>query len=636
MTFINTVGELVLGGAETDPVFTAWLATSPLSHALLSETHTDTLPGSVASGDLVYGNATPKWARLAKGDDGKYLKLVSGLPSWEDVTTVSFGTTTQIPYMNADGNDFLYSEGLTFDGTSLTLLGNLNADNFVSDIETGTQPYACTSTTLNTNLNADMLDGQHGSYYTPLSNAIVKSPASISDNTITIPDATYKGLMIKQALSQTANPFELLKSDNTKLLYMTPTAIWTSDKLGTAGDEVFRFNVTNVSSGNNLMTFNLEGAKVFGVGASYFDTPPMLRLPLQGDSNSNSVRNRGIKFGTLASWGTGIVTDFRMIGNTNETYRLAVFDDDNRETFSHYIRSTYSGRTVFTGVNAGVVPLQVKLASSQTANGFELLNSSSGILALIDKLGGAVFNETGDADADFRVEGDTETNLILTDAGNDAVYLGGNINGMYFGSGNVGMYALGTAVKYEPICPQIIASGTNAPTFENWGTNGSGSRGVYAYSFTDVVSASEKEVFFEFTMPASWNESDIYPEIHWVGNVNDTTAAPRWGIEYWWKNVGATYSTTTIIYSDGSNYTDSGTDANVTALKHYVSKFAKITPDANNNKIRGVLMGRLFRNSSSASDTYNVVVPVANKCGLLALAFNVQRNTLGAASNFVK
>jgi hypothetical protein len=60
--------------------------TSVTAHNLLSATHGDTLADSVASGDIMYGNATPKWARLAKGADGKYLKLVSGLPSWETVT----------------------------------------------------------------------------------------------------------------------------------------------------------------------------------------------------------------------------------------------------------------------------------------------------------------------------------------------------------------------------------------------------------------------------------------------------------------------------------------------------------------------------------------------------------------------
>lgn len=44
--------------------------------------------------------------------------------------------------------------------------GNINGNYFISNVATGTQPYACTSTTLNTNLNADLLDGYHeASFY---------------------------------------------------------------------------------------------------------------------------------------------------------------------------------------------------------------------------------------------------------------------------------------------------------------------------------------------------------------------------------------------------------------------------------------------------------------------------------------
>ncbi|MCP4645778.1 MAG: hypothetical protein GY851_35360 [bacterium] len=41
----------------------------------------------------------------------------------------------------------------------------VTALNYVSDVAIGTQPYACTSTTVNTNLNADLLDGEHASAF---------------------------------------------------------------------------------------------------------------------------------------------------------------------------------------------------------------------------------------------------------------------------------------------------------------------------------------------------------------------------------------------------------------------------------------------------------------------------------------
>lgn len=72
------------------------------THNLLSATHPDTLTGSVVAGDIVYGNSTPKWARLPKGSDGQVLTLASGLPSWAaggsgtaaSQATVDAGTNT--------------------------------------------------------------------------------------------------------------------------------------------------------------------------------------------------------------------------------------------------------------------------------------------------------------------------------------------------------------------------------------------------------------------------------------------------------------------------------------------------------------------------------------------------------------
>ncbi len=64
----------------------------------------------------------------------------------------------------------LYNAGgaaiLNWDGLNLYGSWTINSA-FVSTLAIGTAPYQCTSTTLNTNLNADLLDGQHGSVYAP-------------------------------------------------------------------------------------------------------------------------------------------------------------------------------------------------------------------------------------------------------------------------------------------------------------------------------------------------------------------------------------------------------------------------------------------------------------------------------------
>ena len=65
-----------------------WAVPAGAAHDLLSITHPDTLPDAVVKGDVVVGNATPKWSRLPANATGikKYLQSYSGgVPSWEQV-----------------------------------------------------------------------------------------------------------------------------------------------------------------------------------------------------------------------------------------------------------------------------------------------------------------------------------------------------------------------------------------------------------------------------------------------------------------------------------------------------------------------------------------------------------------------
>lgn len=80
----------------------------------------------------------------------------------------NWATSTRIPYYSAT-KTLTDSANLTFDGTGLT------ASKFISNIATGTAPYACTSTTVNPNLNADLWDGYQFSDYL---NQAVKTTSS--------------------------------------------------------------------------------------------------------------------------------------------------------------------------------------------------------------------------------------------------------------------------------------------------------------------------------------------------------------------------------------------------------------------------------------------------------------------------
>lgn len=183
-------------------------------------------------------------------------------------------------------------------------------------------------------------------------------------------------------------------------------------------------------------------------------------------------------------------------------------------------------------------------------------------------------------------------------------------------------------LRVEPVAR---TTGANAPTFEKWYDDAAGtSRGVYLYSFDDAAGGSEKEIFFTMQMPHDWREGTaIYLHVHWVGNVSDTTATPRWGLEYVWKDIFQVFGDTTTIYATGQ--VDGATD--ITANRHTITAFAAITPAATENNISSVLIGRIFRNSANAADTYDAAT---NKCGLLYIDAHYQRDGSGSVTEYIK
>jgi hypothetical protein len=148
--------------------------------------------GSDASGDLHYSSdANGTQARLAKGTDGKILKLVSGLPSWEtenaavDASStvkgvVEIATAAEITAGTATGGtgavlaispDQLASSTPVFNGSGLTSVKG-------SIIKNGTTTYD-TSTASGTQTIA------HGCGRTPIMVRLSAFCAGVSGNTAT-------------------------------------------------------------------------------------------------------------------------------------------------------------------------------------------------------------------------------------------------------------------------------------------------------------------------------------------------------------------------------------------------------------------------------------------------------------------
>jgi hypothetical protein len=89
------------------------------------------------------------------------------------VTKIGQSTSTTQYFLKWDGSKAVWSKDSSVD---------FNASYFTSDVATGTSPYQCASTTLNTNLNADMWDGAQFSDYINQGMRTSDSPSFIDMN----------------------------------------------------------------------------------------------------------------------------------------------------------------------------------------------------------------------------------------------------------------------------------------------------------------------------------------------------------------------------------------------------------------------------------------------------------------------
>jgi len=84
------------------------------NHDLLSATHGDTLADTVVRGDLMIGNSTPKWARLAKGAAGTVLTMGASDPAWTAISAPVSVVYLTAQKTAADQTVWVDASGLAF------------------------------------------------------------------------------------------------------------------------------------------------------------------------------------------------------------------------------------------------------------------------------------------------------------------------------------------------------------------------------------------------------------------------------------------------------------------------------------------------------------------------------------------
>lgn len=110
--------------------------------------HPDTTTTSAVAGSIIYANSSNLWTALAKDTDGKYLKLVSGLPSWETIPTgvnttydISAVSTTGGAFLRLTGSDLVTDDVKFASGTQITAAYTDASTITISTNFTGTKDY---------------------------------------------------------------------------------------------------------------------------------------------------------------------------------------------------------------------------------------------------------------------------------------------------------------------------------------------------------------------------------------------------------------------------------------------------------------------------------------------------------------
>ena len=82
---------------------------------------------NATTGALIYGSGSNVWSVLASGSDGKVLKLVGGLPSWETAGGIGGSITdSQVAFGASTADTIEGSANFTYNGTTLALVGANN------------------------------------------------------------------------------------------------------------------------------------------------------------------------------------------------------------------------------------------------------------------------------------------------------------------------------------------------------------------------------------------------------------------------------------------------------------------------------------------------------------------------------
>lgn len=271
------------------------------------------------------------------------INMLSGVV--DGATAVAFQLTTKNSLTTA-GSLLFRLTNLSTNRFSVNRSGLTTANSFTSTVATGTAPYAATSTTVNTNLNADMVDGLHSTDLAPVGSAFV----TVGN------DATLTG---ERALTGTLNQISITDGGaNSSVILSLPQSIATSSAV-----QFGQLGIGVAVGGANLITLSADGVigTTGGLTINLSNTvDKTLVLQNSGAGVANMTMDGNLTVGSSISFVSA--THLGLIVQTGGAFGVAADDNDAGIFFSSVssgsleFRNT-AGTVMFSQVAAGTTNL---------------------------------------------------------------------------------------------------------------------------------------------------------------------------------------------------------------------------------------------------------------------------------------
>lgn len=329
------------------------------------------------------------------------------------------------------------NEVLYLHGTSVVAESSITANTFVSMQDTGTAPFTVASTTLVTNLNADLIDDLDSTAFPIL------APASSTRNVIQPTNATFIPLKIKGFTSQSANLLEFQSSTGTIYTSFSATGKMVANQTANATSYYIQdLNLTaDTSTFSNHAAINIYALQNHASGAANSLYGVRIKVQTNYSVSGTSLTTmwgsyiENYHFATRALGQNYVQELFSRVDanrggiTTNHILRLNGSHGANTTIGTHYgilFENTGAGGNVTSYYNMYIKALTgAATVTNQYGIYLENINKGGTIAsAITTNAGNIVFNEGGDANTDIRFEGDNDQYNFFLDASADSLGIG--------------------------------------------------------------------------------------------------------------------------------------------------------------------------------------------------------------------